>query len=421
MTALTEDLLATSKANRNLLVHLVRGEVERSVARLGLVSAHELDAAARAGQGPGAAGRRARGRPAQVVHRPQGAVTRAKKTAKKTAKKSTAKKTTAKKSTKDREEVDREEVDREEVDREEPAKRTTDRRSAAPTAATTSTGTTTSRPTYQHEDEVHQRRQPATGRRHPSRSRTSRRPAPTPGSRRRWPALDGLGDQPPAEHVEVYEEVHRVLQESLADGDPRHRQHARRAPERRAAVTRRARLDAELVRRGLARSREQAAELVAAGRVRVRRPDARQAGHPGRAGATRSWSPSRRRRPSYVSRGGHKLAGALDAFAPDGLAGRGPPGLDAGRVDRRLHRRAAARAAPRRSSRVDVGYGQLAWSLQHRRRGCTVLDRTNVRDLTPTRSADPVDLVVADLSFISLRLVLPALVAVRGAGRATWC
>jgi hypothetical protein len=100
VTALTEDLLATSKANRDLLVNLVRGEVERSVARLGLVSAHELDAAAR----------RAKGLERRVAELEddlrksstarKAAVTRAKRApAKKTAKKSTAKKSTAKKST----------------------------------------------------------------------------------------------------------------------------------------------------------------------------------------------------------------------------------------------------------------------------------------------------------------------------------
>ena len=92
VTALTEDLLATSKANRDLLVNLVRGEVERSVARLGLVSAHELDAAAR----------RAKGLERRVAELEEdlrksstarkAAVTRAKKTTKKSTKKSTAKK-----------------------------------------------------------------------------------------------------------------------------------------------------------------------------------------------------------------------------------------------------------------------------------------------------------------------------------------
>ena len=105
---------------------------------------------------------------------------------------------------------------------------------------------------------------------------------------------------------------------------------------------------------------------------------------------------------SYVSRGGHKLAGALDAFGYDPAGKRA---LDAGAstggfTDVLLRRGAASVVA------VDVGYGQLAWSLQTDDR-VTVLDRTNVRSLTLD---EPVDLVVADLSFIPLGLVLPALV-----------
>jgi 23S rRNA (cytidine1920-2'-O)/16S rRNA (cytidine1409-2'-O)-methyltransferase len=108
----------------------------------------------------------------------------------------------------------------------------------------------------------------------------------------------------------------------------------------------------------------------------------------------------------WVSRGGHKLAGALEAFGYDP---RGMRALDAGAstggfTDVLLRRGAAHVVA------VDVGYGQLAWSLQTDER-VTVLDRTNVRGLTPEQVGAPVDLVVADLSFIPLGLVLPALVA----------
>ena len=111
----------------------------------------------------------------------------------------------------------------------------------------------------------------------------------------------------------------------------------------------------------------------------------------------------------YVSRGGHKLAGALDAFAPAGLRVAGRRCLDAGAstggfTDVLLRRGAAEVVA------VDVGYGQLAWSLRNDSR-VTVLERTNVRSLTPEAIGGPADLTVADLSFISLRLVLPALVA----------
>jgi 23S rRNA (cytidine1920-2'-O)/16S rRNA (cytidine1409-2'-O)-methyltransferase len=172
-------------------------------------------------------------------------------------------------------------------------------------------------------------------------------------------------------------------------------------------VTRRARLDAELVRRGLARSREQAASMVEHGRVRVA---GRTAAKP--ASQVAAGEPivvaERDAGPDYVSRGGHKLAGALDAFQPRGLEVAGRRVLDAGASTGGftdvLLRRGAAHVVC-----VDVGYGQLAWSLRTDER-TTVLDRTNVRDLDPALVGPPVDLVVADLSFISLRLVLPALV-----------
>ena len=170
-------------------------------------------------------------------------------------------------------------------------------------------------------------------------------------------------------------------------------------------MARRNRLDTELVRRGLARSREHAAELVAAGRVQLRgvRADKPAAmvdpAEPVRVLAVEG--------DDYVSRGGHKLAGALAAFAELGVAGRCC--LDAGAstggfTDVLLRRGAAAVIA------VDVVYGQLAWPLRNDSR-VTVLERTNVRSLTPEQIGGPVDLTVADLSFISLRLVLPALAA----------
>jgi 23S rRNA (cytidine1920-2'-O)/16S rRNA (cytidine1409-2'-O)-methyltransferase len=177
-------------------------------------------------------------------------------------------------------------------------------------------------------------------------------------------------------------------------------------------VSRRARLDAELVRRGLARSREQAAELVAAGQVRV----------PGRTSvkaATQitAGDPIVVDEPAaetYVSRGGHKLAGALDAFGPDGLVVEGRRALDAGASTGGFTDVLLRRGA-REVVCVDVGYGQLAWSLQTDDR-VRVVDRTNVRALTSDIVGEPVDLVVADLSFISLRLVLPALAAVASPG-----
>ncbi len=172
---------------------------------------------------------------------------------------------------------------------------------------------------------------------------------------------------------------------------------------------RRLRLDAELVRRGLARSRDHAAELIASGRVTVQGHQASKAATAVTTDADLVVRPDPDK-PDYVSRGGHKLAGALAAFGPDGLAVRGRRCLDAGAstggfTDVLLRSGAAEVVA------VDVGYGQLAWSLQSDDR-VAVLDRTNIRDLTPDLIGGPVDVVVGDLSFISLRLVLDALISV---------
>lgn len=169
----------------------------------------------------------------------------------------------------------------------------------------------------------------------------------------------------------------------------------------------RRRLDAELVRRGLARSREHAATLVADGRVRV---SGRVAAKPatGVAAGDPVVVDDSASSPDYVSRGGHKLAGALDVFGPDGLVVSGRRCLDAGAstggFTEVLLRRGAAEVIA-----VDVGYGQLAWPLRQDVR-VTVLDRTNVRTITPELVGRPVELVVADLSFISLTLVLAPLV-----------
>lgn len=170
-------------------------------------------------------------------------------------------------------------------------------------------------------------------------------------------------------------------------------------------MSRRLRLDAELVRRGLARSRDQAADLIAAGRVAVGGQKAAKAASQVPVDAAITVE-QRSDGPEYVSRGGHKLAGALAAFGDLTVVGKRC--LDAGAstggfTDVLLRSGAAAVVA------VDVGYGQLAWSLQTDPR-VTVLDRVNVRNLTPEQVAPAPDMVVADLSFISLTIVLPALV-----------
>ncbi len=168
----------------------------------------------------------------------------------------------------------------------------------------------------------------------------------------------------------------------------------------------RARLDAELVRRGLARSREHASALIAAGEVSVNgAPAVKPATNVAKDTPIVVKTPEQQ----WASRGAHKLIGALDAFAPEGLTVSGRRCLDAGAstggfTDVLLTRGAASVAA------VDVGYGQMVWRLRSDDR-VHVLDRTNVRTLSPEQIGGPVDLTVSDLSFISLRLVLPALAA----------
>lgn len=172
----------------------------------------------------------------------------------------------------------------------------------------------------------------------------------------------------------------------------------------------RRRLDVELVRRGLARSREHAGELVASGRVSVggRRAD-KPATQVEAAAAVLVTEPEAS--DGWVGRGAGKLDGALDALAARGLAPQvqGRVCLDAGASTGGFTQMLLARGAAAVHA-VDVGYGQLAWPLRTDDR-VLVRERTNVRDLT-AGSLDPApDLVVADLSFISLAVVLPALVA----------
>jgi 23S rRNA (cytidine1920-2'-O)/16S rRNA (cytidine1409-2'-O)-methyltransferase len=169
-------------------------------------------------------------------------------------------------------------------------------------------------------------------------------------------------------------------------------------------MARRLRLDAELVRRQLAWSRDQATELILAGRVQVRGTTATKA-----ATGVEHDTPIRLVQtgdePAWASRGAHKLAGALAEFEAIAVAGRRclDAGASTGGFTDVLLRRDAAEVVA-----VDVGYGQLAWQLRSDPR-VSVHDRTNVRTLTPEQIGGPVELTVADLSFISLTLVLPAL------------
>jgi len=169
-------------------------------------------------------------------------------------------------------------------------------------------------------------------------------------------------------------------------------------------MTTRRRLDAELVRRGLAPSRTQAQRDITSGRVLVGgalavKPTRLVSG----AEAIVLQGPG----PRWVSRAGAKLDAALDRFGvdPGGLRVLDAGASTGGFSDCLLQRGAAEVVA------VDVGYGQLHERVADDAR-TRVVDRTNVRDLELTTVGEPVDLVTADLSFISLRLVLDALFGV---------
>ncbi|QJC21850.1 TlyA family RNA methyltransferase [Arcanobacterium buesumense] len=167
------------------------------------------------------------------------------------------------------------------------------------------------------------------------------------------------------------------------------------------------RVDAELVRRGLARSRNEAGELIHAGRVFL---DKNVVTKPSRQmNPAQALLVNTEDRDDYASRGAYKLLGALEYLGEHQPGIAGVRALDAGAstggfTDVLLRRGAASVVA------VDVGYGQLAWRLREDPR-VEVHERTNVRTLRPDVVAPAPDLVVGDLSFISLTLVLPALVS----------
>ena len=166
----------------------------------------------------------------------------------------------------------------------------------------------------------------------------------------------------------------------------------------------RRRVDAELVRRGLVDGPEEAAEAVRSGRVLVRGTPATKTTTLVDAEDPLVVSGPPRR---FVSRGGEKLAAALDAFAIDPTD---RDALDAGASTGGFTDCLLQRGA-RRVVAVDVGRAQLAWDLRIDPR-VTVLERTNVRDLGGSDLPFTPTIVVADLSFISLRLAAGPLVAV---------
>ncbi|MBI5230982.1 MAG: TlyA family RNA methyltransferase [Coriobacteriales bacterium] len=164
----------------------------------------------------------------------------------------------------------------------------------------------------------------------------------------------------------------------------------------------RLRADALLADRGLFPSREQARAAILAGEVRVGDEPIRKAGQMVDEDAVFEIA----ERPRYVSRGGDKLAGALSDFGIDvgGVKAIDVGASTGGFTDCLLQGGAASVVA------LDVGYGQLAWSLRTDER-VTVVERTNIRVVDPTVLGGPFDLAVVDVSFISLRTVLPHVVS----------
>ncbi|HWP99738.1 MAG TPA: TlyA family RNA methyltransferase [Vicinamibacterales bacterium] len=173
-------------------------------------------------------------------------------------------------------------------------------------------------------------------------------------------------------------------------------------------MSERRRLDVLVVERGLAPNRERARRLIMAGDVLV---DDRPVTKAGQQVDTAAVLRVRSVPAPYVSRGGEKLAGALAAFALDV---RGRLALDVGASTGGftdcLLRHGVARVVA-----LDVGYGQMAWSLRQDER-VTVLDRVNVRAVEPSALPFVPTLATIDVSFISLALVLPAVARVVASG-----
>jgi 23S rRNA (cytidine1920-2'-O)/16S rRNA (cytidine1409-2'-O)-methyltransferase len=172
------------------------------------------------------------------------------------------------------------------------------------------------------------------------------------------------------------------------------------------------RLDQELVERGLCESREKAKRAILAGTVRINSQRAQKASDQVRPSDEITIDVPEK----YVSRGGHKLDHALHHFQLNvgGMTAVDLGASTGGFTDCLLQSGAAKVYA------VDVGQGQLAWKLRQDSR-VVVMEKTNARDLTSSRFPQPfspVDLAVIDCSFISLRKVLPAAIAlVHDSGR----
>ncbi|KIG16736.1 RNA binding methyltransferase FtsJ like protein [Enhygromyxa salina] len=165
------------------------------------------------------------------------------------------------------------------------------------------------------------------------------------------------------------------------------------------------RLDKLVVERGLCDSRTRAQALILAGEVVVGDHTVTKPGTPVDPSVPlrlKGGDPN-----PYVSRGGLKLRGAIDAFSagPDGVDPRGRVCMDVG-ASTGGFTDCLLQAGAARVYAIDVGYGQLAWKLVNDER-VVVMDRQNIRKLEPGQIPEPIDLAVADCSFISLTKVLP--------------
>jgi 23S rRNA (cytidine1920-2'-O)/16S rRNA (cytidine1409-2'-O)-methyltransferase len=161
------------------------------------------------------------------------------------------------------------------------------------------------------------------------------------------------------------------------------------------------RLDRLLVDRGLAESREKAQALIMAGEVLLNGQKAAKPGQPVADDAAVEVLA----RPPYVGRGGLKLAAALRHFSIDAA---GKTCLDIGSSTGGFTD-AMLQSGARRVHAVDVGAGQLAWSLRTDAR-VSLHEGLNARELKPEDIGEPVDLLTCDVSFISVTLILPAAV-----------
>jgi 23S rRNA (cytidine1920-2'-O)/16S rRNA (cytidine1409-2'-O)-methyltransferase len=164
------------------------------------------------------------------------------------------------------------------------------------------------------------------------------------------------------------------------------------------------RLDSLVVTRALVSSREQACRLILAGRVKV---DGILIDKPGKLVANTVSVEMKKPEWEYVSRAGEKLAPALEAFS---VSCSGCVVMDVGASTGGFTDCVLQRGASRVYA-IDVGYGQLDWRLRSDPR-VVVMDRFNIRNLCPQDIPEPVDLAVIDVSFISLRLVLPVILPV---------